>query len=315
MNDKIDIVITYVDDSNEKWRTDFTYWKNYEIANGIISRNSKQAFGAERTRNWNFLKYWFRSVEKNCPWVNKVFLVVQNEEQLPKWLNTKCKKLRVVYHDEFIPEELLPTFNSCTIGLFVSNIKDLSDNFIMCDDDYFFMNEIKKDRFFKNNIAQHENNRVAFGHYYDGDEFLHILNNTTDFEERYMGSEKIKYHFYHLPNAHTKSFDNKILKDNYEDIMACQKPSKFRYKTNITYDMYSNIMKLQKKCYIGEKGHVFYNCGYVVLKDGVDFNSYKDKDMVCFNDTDLADRNFEQVRDDLNLFLKNIFDKKSKFEK
>ena len=315
MNDKIDIVITYVNDSCSEWVNEFNYWKEYEINNGIISSGSKQAFGKERTRNWNFLKYWFRSVENNCTWFNKVFFIVQNEKHIPEWLDTDCDRLRIVYHEDFIPKELLPTFNSFTIDLFISNIEDLSDNYVLCDDDFFFMNKIRKDRFFKRNVAQHEDNRVPFGYFYDNDEYLHVLNNSTDFEVRYMGNEKIKYHFYHLPAAHKKSFEKKVLKDNYDYIMGCQKPSKFRYKTNLDPNIYVNTLKLCKECYIGEKGHVYNNCGYVAIKDGINFNQYKDRDMICFNDTDLADNNFEKVRDRLNEFLESRFYKKSMFER
>lgn len=26
-----------------------------------------------RYRDWEFMKYWFRAVEQNAPWVNKIF--------------------------------------------------------------------------------------------------------------------------------------------------------------------------------------------------------------------------------------------------
>lgn len=315
MGNKVDIVVTYLNSDNAHWQSEYNYWKNYEISNGIISKNSKQAFGIERIRDWGCMKYWFRAVEKNCPWVNKIFFVVKDKHHIPDWLDLDNEKLRVVYHSEFIPDSLLPVFNSCTISLFIPKIKDLSDNYIMCDDDYFFMNKINKTRFFKNGVAQHEDNKVPFGHFFDGDEFLHIMNNCTDFEERYMTDEKVKYYFYHLPTAHKKSFNEKILEDNYDYIMNCQKPSKFRYKTNICDYSYTNIMKIQKKCFLGEKGHVYSNCGYVALKKGLDFNKYKNKDMVCFNDTDLANNGFESVKKDLNTFLKSIFPDKSSFER
>ena len=311
----IDLVITYVDDSNKNWRGNFNYWKDYEIEHGIIDKNSKQAFGVERTRNWNFLKYWFRSVEKNCKWVNKVFFVVQDENHIPEWLNTDYEKLRVVFHKEYLPKELEPTFNSIIIGMYLNEIKDLSENFITCDDDMFFMTPIPENMFFKNNIAQHEDNEIPYGYFFDYDEFLHILNNTFDFEKKYMGKKKIKYHFYHLPAAHKKSFDNRILKDNWDEIMECLKPSKFRYKTNIDPNIYTNIMKIRRECDINPKGTMYNNCGYVALKDGVNLEPYKNRKIVCFNDTDLANKNFEKVRDDLNNYLESIFSEKSKYER
>ncbi|WP_407192009.1 hypothetical protein [Citrobacter freundii] len=32
--------------------------------------------------------------------------------QIPSWIDTKNKKLNIVFHKDFIPEEYLPTFNS-----------------------------------------------------------------------------------------------------------------------------------------------------------------------------------------------------------
>ena len=310
----VDIVITYLND-NENWKNKYNYWKDYEISQGIIEPTSKQAFGAERTRNWDFLKYWFRSVGKNLPWINKVFLIVQDKDQLPEWLNTDYEKLRIVEHKEYVPEELLPTFNSLTITMFINKIKDLSNNYIYCDDDMFFMKPIQKERFFKDGISQHENNRIPYGYFFDYDEYLHILNNDLDLETKYMGEEKIKYHFYHLPAAHQKQDELEILEENYQDIMNHHNKSKFRYKTNYDPYIFTNILKLKGKCYIGEKGHVYNNCGYIALKDGVDLEKYKNRDMVCFNDTDLATENFEKVKQDLNKFLEEIFNEKSKYER
>ena len=309
-----DIVITYLD-SNENWQEKYNYYKKQEIEQGIIKEDSKQAFGKERTRNWEFLKYWFRSVEKNCPWFNKVFLIVQDKDQLPEWLNIDYEKLRVVYHDEYIPEELLPTFNSLIITMYINKIKDLSNTYIYSDDDMFFLNPIKEDRFFKKGISQQEDNRVPFGHFFDGDEYLHIMNNSTDFEEKYMGEEKIKYHFYHLPTAHSKNLEVKILEDNYDEILNKMNKSKFRYKTNLDPNIFTNILKLQNKCDILEKGKVYGNCGYIALKPKINYEGFKDKDIVCFNDTDLATEHFEEIKQELNTFLESIFSEKSKFER
>lgn len=310
----VDIVITYLDD-NKNWREQYNYWKKYEIEQGIIESTSKQAFGEERIRNWEFLKYWFRSVEKNCSWVRKVFLVVQDKNQVPEWLNTNYEKLRVVYHNEYIPEELLPTFSSMPICMYLCKIDDLSEDYIECNDDMFFMNPIKEERFFKNGLAQQEDNEIPYGYFFDYDEYLHILNNNLDFETKYMKKNKIKYHFYHLPTANKKSFNNRILNENWEEIMDRLKPSKFRYKTNLDPNIFTNIMKIKKECDINPKNTVYKNCGYIALKDGVNLEAYKDKDMVCFNDTDLATENFEKVKKDLNKFLESIFNEKSQFER
>lgn len=312
----IDIVVTYLNERDEKWRKDFTYWKNKEIQDGKAKADNRQAFGVERTREWDCFKYWFRGIENNCPWVNKVFLIVQNENHVPKWLDINNPKLRVVYHEEYIPKELLPTFNAMTIGLYVSNIKDLSDNYILCDDDYYFLNPIKQERFFRDNIPVHLNNKWPFM-YYSGDclkgtdkVFYHILNNDLEFEQRFM-KEKVKYGFYHLPEAKCKSFEQDILTKCHEEILNHQITSKFRNKSNLCSYMYSDLLKICNKAIIDNP---YYNCSYCTLKSTVDFNDYKDKDIVCFNDTEQLD-DYDKTKKKLIDFLDNKFPNKSKFEK
>jgi len=313
MNNKIDIVVSYLDDQDPIWRQNFNYWKQYEIINNIINPNSPQAFGEERTRNWDFMQYWFRGVEQNCPWVNKIFFIIQNENQIPKWLNKNNPKLRIVYHNEFIPKELLPTFNGMTIHLYINQIPDLSENYIMCDDDCFFFNPIKEEKFFINNVAQHEDNQIPYGYFFDGDEFLHVMNNNFDLEKKYT-NEQIKYHFYHLPAARKKSFEQQILKENYNEILNAQIKSKFRYKTNLDANIYSNILKLTKNCNIQPKNTMYNNSAYIALKPGINFYNYKDKEMICFNDVDLVTGHFEEIKQSLINFLQNKFPNKSSFE-
>jgi hypothetical protein len=311
----IDIVVTYLNERDEKWQQDFNYWKNKEVQEGKANLSNRQAFGVERTREWDAFKYWFRGVEKNCPWVNKVFLIVQNENHIPKWIDKSNHKLRIVYHEEYIPKELLPTFNAMTIGLYISNIKDLSENYIMCDDDYYFLNKINKDRFFRDNIPVHQDNRVRFM-YYMGDVlsstssvFYQILNNDLDFEQRFM-NKKVKYGIYHLPEARRKSFEQDILNKYNDEILKHQITSKFRNRTNLCSYMYSDLLKICNKAVLDNP---YVNCSYCTLKSTVDFDSYKDKDIVCFNDTEQLD-NYDKTKEKLIEFLNKKLPKKSKYE-
>ena len=51
------------------------------------SMNSVKAY-----RDWGTFKYWFRGVEKFAPWVNKVYLVT--DQQKPSWLNIALNWIR-----------------------------------------------------------------------------------------------------------------------------------------------------------------------------------------------------------------------------
>ena len=159
----IDIVLPFYNDSDNNWKSIMQQYMQKE------NTNDRQVVGEERYRDWDSLKYWFRCVENNCPWVNKVFLVVASKTQLPNWLNTACSKLRVVLHEEFIPKELLPTFNPMTIGMYFANIKDLSDNYVCCDDDYFFLNPTTAGMFSVDGYPVYKDtatNLIKFGAYW-----------------------------------------------------------------------------------------------------------------------------------------------------
>lgn len=80
----------------------------------------------------------------------KIYFVTYGH--LPKWLNTNSSKLVIVKHEEFIPAEYLPTFNSFTIEFFFHKIKGLSDHFVYFNDDMFLINSVSPDRFFRDDL-------------------------------------------------------------------------------------------------------------------------------------------------------------------
>lgn len=62
--DKIDFVLLWVDGSDPQW---------LEEKNKYSEVKSNVNDDIVRFRDWDNLKYWFRSVEKYAPWVNKIF--------------------------------------------------------------------------------------------------------------------------------------------------------------------------------------------------------------------------------------------------
>lgn len=142
MDDKMDFVITWVDGNDPVWRKEFEY---YSAKEGMAINTD-----ACRYRDWDTLRYWFRGVEKFAPWVNKIYFVTYGH--LPKWLNTDNSKLVIVKHEEFIPAEYLPTFNSNAFEFFFHKIKGLSDCFVYFNDDMFLIDSVSPERFFRNGL-------------------------------------------------------------------------------------------------------------------------------------------------------------------
>lgn len=142
MEEKIDFVITWVDENDPKWRKEFEY---YSAKEGRIVDKSSARF-----RDWGTLKYWFRGVEKFAPWANKIFFVTYGH--VPEWLNINHPSLVIVKHEDFIPSQYLPTFSSNVIELYFHRIKELSERFVYFNDDMFLINSVSPERFFKNGL-------------------------------------------------------------------------------------------------------------------------------------------------------------------
>ena len=77
----IDFVITWVDGSDPLW---FRQKQNAKKKQGVSVDIDDRI---ERYRDWEILKYLFRSIENFAPWVNNVYIVTCGH--LPAWLNTE----------------------------------------------------------------------------------------------------------------------------------------------------------------------------------------------------------------------------------
>lgn len=132
----IDFVITWVDGNDPEWRKE----KDKYSVNRLSDANKL------RYRDWDNLKYWFRGVETFAPWVNKIFFVTWGH--YPDWLNIDNPKLNIVKHEDFIPNEYLPTFSSIAIDMNFHRISELSEYFVYFNDDMFLTLPTKPSDFF-----------------------------------------------------------------------------------------------------------------------------------------------------------------------
>lgn len=137
---KIDFIIPWVDGNDPEWKKQKDKYSNTKENDDRINAY----------RDWDLLKYWFRGVEKNAPWVNKIYFITCNQK--PEWLNEKNEKLVLINHEDYIPQEYLPTFSSHTIELNLHRIEGLSDKFSYFNDDVFIIDKVKPSDFFVNNL-------------------------------------------------------------------------------------------------------------------------------------------------------------------
>ena len=144
--DKIDFVLPWVDGSDKEWLARKRMF--FESANNISSFSEANADC--RYQDYGLLKYWFRTVERFAPWVNRVFFVTCGQK--PDWLDESNPKLRLVNHEDYIPAEYLPTFHSNTIELNLHRIADLSEQFVLFNDDTFLLRPVKPEFFFRKGL-------------------------------------------------------------------------------------------------------------------------------------------------------------------
>ena len=134
---KIDIVYTYVNNTDKIWFEKMTKYTN------TINHGRFNFFGE--------IYFSLLSVQNFFNWVNKIYIIHDNQPFSLNFLNKEFqKKIKFIDHKDIIPHEYLPLFNSEVIECFIWKINNLSDFFIYLNDDIFFGNYIYYSDFFTN---------------------------------------------------------------------------------------------------------------------------------------------------------------------
>ncbi len=120
----LDVVYTWVDDR----------FPGYLEELGRYSETPHDR-NPNRTRdNLDLLRYSLRSLERFAPWVGHVY-IVSCRPQVPGWIDRRADGLSLIHHDQIMPTELLPSFNSFAIVSHLDRIEGLSDRFLYIEDD------------------------------------------------------------------------------------------------------------------------------------------------------------------------------------
>lgn len=180
MMPQIDFVVPWVDGSDPDWLKNKA---KYETGPSV---EAPQADSVNRYREMSAFNYWFRAVEAYAPWVHKIFFVTYGH--VPDWLDTSHPKLRLVRHEDYIPKDYLPTFNSNVIELNLHRIPDLSEHFVLFGDDMFINRPVDPDDFFHKGLPRLQ---AIYRPIIPRGEFDHIEVNNGCLLNKY---------FYHKPN-------------------------------------------------------------------------------------------------------------------
>ena len=87
----IDFVVTWVNMDDPEWQNEFSKYSGNKD-------NTKNGVSKARFRDYGFLKYWFRGVEKFAPWVRKIHFVTSGQK--PDWLDENNPKIHLVSHKD-----------------------------------------------------------------------------------------------------------------------------------------------------------------------------------------------------------------------
>ena len=128
----IDYVVPMVFPDDSRWQKELDRQRKYHESGSL----------SERYRSWGTEELLVDCVRRFMPWVRNIIILLARESQKQQWMDdyvalTKQPTVRIVYHKEFIPEELLPTFNSATIEMFLHRIPGLSEHFLYGNDDMY----------------------------------------------------------------------------------------------------------------------------------------------------------------------------------
>ena len=295
---KIDLVVPYVDSTDKNWQMLFNKYnpiKNRELE-GI---NAKNRFRSEG----DFFRFFFRCIEVNIPWINKIHLLVQSQSQVPNWINKN--KVHIVLHEQFIPKEYLPTFNSGTIEMFLHKIPELAEHFLYANDDIFAISHLditdyfSKDKLYFNLInVDRSQTEINSRPWYKMCQNNHDLIFNTKNAIPYL-----------IPDHSFRPYLKSQYKTCYEKYQAKIKNSitQFRDSKNLTCYLFSLYLKLINK---------YNNNG---IKEAIASSTTKNitsllesKDTVCINDTEASINIYAD--NDLRYWFKNKFDQKSSYE-
>lgn len=339
MDDRIDIVILWVDGNDPAWRAEFNEWRARSLTGGAEKPADVSDASEERYRDWDNLKYIFRGIEKFMPWAGRVHLVTWGH--LPQWLDAAHPQLNIVNHRDFIPAEYLPTFSSCPIELNIHRIEGLSERFIYFNDDMFVCRPVPEERYFKDGLPR-DMARLSVLRTERIDhlalECVRVINKRHGKAKtirrnpgkwlnwRYSAGDLFKtltllpWNFFpgfkehHTPQPHLRSNFEKLWSEEYDELDAT---CRHRFRTPL--DLIHWLMHYEQLAAGNFKPHGYKDVRQMVVsKENIGNVSAAIRSgrytAVCLHDD--GDReNFEELKAEVNEALDAILGEKSCFEK
>ena len=291
----MDIVITFVDGSDPLWREDFRRMLDVPVLE-------------KRYRDWGLLRFFFRGIETHMPFVRKVFLVVARDSQVPAWVDRG--KVDVVLHEQIIPAEYLPTFNSCTIEMFLHRIPGLDERYLYFNDDMFPMQDCTEEDFFPEG-------HPALG-------FARCRWSRSLFKRQCLNSDRLARRAAGVEAGkgflRPEHICTPMLRSACETAFAAVEPeikdslSALREMKNVNQYFFLNYMLFSGIALDRRIPKRHFSLAAASANRICSFVEQPDRMMVCINDVKMSSERFRSVRKKILLAFERHFPRRSRFE-
>jgi len=292
----MDIVIAYVDGMDPLWQEDYQKYTDIPLL-------------TKRFRDWGTLKYLLRGIQYKMPFVENVFLVVSRDSQVPECIDRE--NVKVVYHEDFIPEEYLPTFNSTTISLHLHKIPGLGEEFIYFNDDIFPVGECRPEDYFRDG-------KIVIGisaHLIVSGMYKHHVKRSNQLARKALG--KCSTPFFIRPQHSCipmlRSECEKVFEEQKDEITKSL--SRVRSDANLNMSLYISYMYYQGKVIPKRIPCTHVSMAAVTPGSIGKYVTHPSKSFVCINDVSLSDEKYNAFRTSLHEAFQKKFPEKSRFEK
>lgn len=301
----IDLIYLWVDGNDIEWQKSKQFLEKKEGVETLTAVNP-----CRYTDNQE-LRYSLRSAQMYAPWIRKIFIVTNG--QVPKWLDINHPKIQLVSHEEIMPKDALPTFNSTAIESCITNIPDLSEHFLLANDDTFFDKPVTPNYFFDEN-----KNPIIWLKRHDWNEdllswniYCHMVNKAANL----INSKYAIYEKTHNISPYRKSYFNEcitIFKDSFDSTTH----SKFRSFNDLhrsIVDFWCLTNKKATGVYIDDSTKPQDQL-YLEINNADNMKNQIKKNnptLVCYNDAESVKK---EHREKLKYFLMDRYSQKQEWE-
>lgn len=291
----MDAVITYVNGLDPVWQ------ESYE-------KNTGTPAVTKHYRDWGTLKYLLRGIETHLPFIRNVYLVVSGESQIPEWVDRE--QLHVVLHEDIIPREFLPVFNSTAIEMFLHKIDGLDEEVLYFNDDFFPVSDCRREDFFDNGKVFVDITRHMFAcNMYK----KHVRNSDILVRKAFgLGRPMLFRRPRHTCYPMLRSDSEALFARMEREIMNSVTP--VRNEKNYNGGIYQLCLYYGGKTAPARTSGKYFSLALHSAEKIAAYILAAKRNFVCINDVQMDEATFEQSRATITAAFEKKFPNKSRFE-